>query len=184
MRALLAVDVQNDFMTGSLAVPDGSAVIEPLLIAASRCDFIVASRDWHPYDHCSFVDQGGIWPVHCVAYSDGAVLAPEIRHRADLIISKATTPDVDAYSAFDGTDLAERLRSEYVDQLVIGGLATDYCVRASVLDALEAGFQARVLVDAIRAVDITDGDGARALAEMQVAGAELITVAELQQVSV
>ena len=175
MKALLIVDVQHDFLPGgALGVPDGDAVLPALLAAAPDADVVVVSRDAHPPDHCSFVEQGGTWPVHCVEGTHGAELHPDIAAlEPDVRISKATTRDRDAYSAFDGTDLAEQLRARGVDEIVIGGLATDYCVRASALDALREGFAVTVLEDGIRGVEVQPGDSARAVEEMRAAGAEL-----------
>jgi nicotinamidase-related amidase len=172
--ALLAVDVQNDFLPGgSLAVPGGDRVIAPLVRAAAEVDLVVATRDWHPEHHCSFTPRGGAWPAHCVAGSDGARLAPEVDRVADAIVSKGTRHDADAYSGFDGTRLAELLRAHGVDTVLVGGLATDYCVRATVLDALRNGFRTVILASAVAAVDVTPGDGERALAELRAAGAEI-----------
>lgn len=170
--ALIAVDVQHDFMPGgALAVADGDQVVQPLLAAADQSQLMIASRDWHPDDHCSFHEQGGPWPVHCVAHTYGAALDPLIEERADKIISKADTSAVDAYSAFQGTDLTEYLRTHRVTHLLIGGLATDYCVKATVLDAIAAGFSVTVLLDASRAVNAEPGDEAQAIKEMSEAGA-------------
>jgi nicotinamidase/pyrazinamidase len=171
--ALLIVDVQHDFLPGgALGVTDGDEVIPALVAAAEDADVVVVSRDAHPADHCSFADQGGVWPVHCVEGTHGAELHPAIAElEPDVRIDKATTRDRDAYSAFDGTRLEEELRARGVDRIVIGGLATDYCVRASVLDALRAGFAVTVLEDAVRGVDVQPGDSERALEEMRAAGA-------------
>ena len=176
--ALLIVDVQNDFLPGgALAVPAGDAVIAPLnrwiahFRAAGRP--IIASRDWHPADHCSFVSQGGPWPPHCIAGSPGASFAEALALPEDAwVISKATTQDQEAYSAFAGTDLDARLRARDIRRLFVGGLATDYCVKNTVLDALRLGYSVALLTDAIRAVEVNPGDGANALAEMVAAGAK------------
>lgn len=175
--ALLVIDVQQDFLPGgALPVPQGDAVV-PLLNewakAFSRAGCAVyATRDWHPADHCSFRAQGGPWPPHCVASTAGAAFAAGLDLPAGTItVAKATRSDADAYSGFDGTTLADRLRAAGTSRVWVGGLATDYCVRATVLDALRLGFGVTVLTDAIRSVDVTPGDGARALAEMQAAGA-------------
>jgi nicotinamidase/pyrazinamidase len=177
--ALVIVDVQRDFVPGgALAVRDGDAVVPVLsgcaLAFAEAGLPIYASRDWHPADHCSFRAKGGPWPPHCVANTRGAEFAdllvlPPGTH----VVSKGTRPDADAYSAFDHTNLAVPLGASGVRRLWVGGLATDYCVRASVLDALAAGFEVIVLTDAVRAVDVQRGDGARALDEMTRAGARL-----------
>lgn len=172
--ALIAVDVQQDFMPGgALAVAGGDRVVAPLVEAAATADLVVATRDLHPPGHCSFVAQGGAWPPHCVAGTPGASLAPQIDAVAHAVVSKGTRADADAYSGFDGTRLAELLRAHGVDRVVVGGLATDYCVRATVLDALRAGFDVDVLESAVAAVDVEPGDGARALEEMRAAGARL-----------
>ena len=171
--ALLIVDVQHDFLPGgALAVPDGDAVIPAIVAAAGTVDLVVASRDAHPADHCSFAAQGGIWPPHCVEGTHGAELHPAIAALApSLVIEKATESDRDAYSAFDGTGLADALRDRGVDRLLVGGLATDYCVRATVLDALREGFPVTVIADGVRGVEVAAGDTERALAEMREAGA-------------
>jgi nicotinamidase/pyrazinamidase len=175
--ALLIVDLQRDFLAnGSLAVPHGDAVIAPVnawiaqFTAAQRP--ILASRDWHPADHCSFRDQGGIWPAHCVAGSPGAQFPDALALPAEArVVSKATQRDADAYSGFDGTDLHDMLRRLDVRQLFVGGLASDYCVLNTVLDALRLGYRVRLLLDCIRPVDVRSGDGERAIAAMVAAGA-------------
>ena len=183
--ALIAVDVQNDFLPGgSLAVPQGDAVVPALnryLAAfAVRALPVYATRDWHPPKHCSFRAQGGIWPPHCVAATRGAEFARGLAlPEAAVIVSKAASPEADAYSAFGGTDLAARLRAGAATRLFIGGLATDYCVLNTVRDALAEGFAVLLLADAIRAVDVTAGDGARALREMQQLGARPIRYEDL-----
>jgi nicotinamidase/pyrazinamidase len=141
---------------------------------------VFATRDWHPPNHCSFKAQGGIWPPHCVAATSGAEFAPGLAlPSAAVIISKAATPDADSYSGFGGTDLAARLRSGRATRLFIGGLATDYCVLNTVKDALAAGFEVLLLADAVRAVDVNAGDGARAQDEMQRLGARTIRYEDL-----
>lgn len=178
--ALLVVDVQADFLPGgSLPVPNGDAVIGVLnawiarFVAAGLPVF--ATRDWHPADHCSFVVRGGPWPPHCVAGTAGAAFAaalalpPQVR-----VIAKATRREVDAYSGFSGTDLDSCLRAGGVRRLFVGGLATDYCVLNTVLDALRLGYGVVLLGAAVRAVDRRPDDGARALATMRAAGAVLL----------
>ena len=183
--ALIAVDVQNDFLPGgSLAVPEGDAVVPALnryLAAfAARALPVFATRDWHPPDHCSFKARGGIWPAHCVAETRGGGFATGLAlPQSVVVISKAATPDADAYSGFGGTDLAARLRSGGVVRLFIGGLATDYCVLNTVKDALAEGFAVLLLADAIRAVDVNAGDGARAQDEMRRLGARAIRYEDL-----
>ncbi len=178
--ALVVVDVQNDFLPGgALAVAEGDAVVPALnaCIAAfaARGLAVFATRDWHPPDHCSFLAQGGPWPPHCIAGSDGAAFAPGLELPRDAeLVSKGADPMCNAYSGFQGTDLAERLRARGITRVFVGGLATDYCVRATVLDALAEGFDAVVLGDAVRAVDVAPGDGERALAELRAAGAAVL----------
>lgn len=174
--AILIVDPQVDFLPGgSLGVPQGDAVLAPInrLIDLYRAHAlpVYVSRDWHPALHCSFSDQGGPWPVHCVAGSDGARFAEALQLDDAVVVSKATTVEVDAYSAFNGTGLADTLRERGIQRLVVCGLATDYCVLNTVVDGLAAGFEVLLATEAIRAVNINAGDGERALARMLDAGA-------------
>ena len=184
--ALIVVDVQNDFLPGGrLGVPHGDEVIAPLnqylrAFRARRLP-IYATRDWHPLDHCSFAPQGGPWPPHCVAQSDGAAFAAALALPPEtVVISKATTADKDAYSGFEGTDLAARLRAQGVRRTFVGGLATDYCVLNTVRDAIKNGFEVYLLADAIRAVNVKPDDGANAEAEMRGLGARPVTLADLE----
>ncbi len=183
--ALVLVDVQNDFLpSGALAVPRGDEVVAPLNRSIGEFERqglpIFATRDWHPRDHCSFRAQGGPWPPHCIAGSQGAEFAARLQLPHDVhIISKATRPDTDAYSGFQGTDLAQQLRRLACTRVFIGGLATDYCVRATALDALAAGFEVVVLVDAVRAVDVHPGDGQRALQEIGARGAQVLAMEQM-----
>jgi nicotinamidase/pyrazinamidase len=183
--ALLVVDVQRDFLPGgALAVGDGDAVVPVLnryiALAQRRAMPVFASRDWHPTKHCSFKAQGGTWPDHCVAGTPGAEFAPGLElPREATVISKATSEDADAYSAFAGTDLARELRDRGVKRLLVGGLATEYCVLNSVRDALKEGFAVLLLADAIRAVNVKQGDGERARREMEQAGAVPVEYADL-----
>lgn len=178
--ALLVVDVQKDFLPGgALGVADGYAVV-PVLNAwierfANAGRPVVFTRDWHPPEHCSFEDQGGIWPDHCVVDSAGAAFADDLQVPGDaIIVSKAVRLDQEAYSGFEGTALSGILRERGVRRLYVGGLATDYCVKATVEDACRAGLEVVVIEDACRAVEVHPGDGARALAAMRSAGAELL----------
>lgn len=184
--ALVVVDVQYDFLPGgALGVPDGNAVLPALNGYIRRFATaglpIFFSRDWHPSNHCSFHEQGGPWPPHCVAGSEGAAFADGLHVPEDVIvISKATAAHADAYSAFQGTILADRLRDLGCRRLFVGGLATDYCVLATVRDAVHEGFAVVVLCDAIRAVNLNPGDGQRAEDEMRRAGAALATTGSLR----
>jgi len=184
--ALIVVDVQRDFLPGgSLAVPDGDAVVPALNACIRRFEQaglpVYATRDWHPPDHCSFVAQGGTWPPHCVRDSAGAEFAGDLALPADaVIVSKATRPDTDAYSGFDGTGLADTLRAADVARVFVGGLATDYCVLATVKDARRHGFDVIVLQDAIRAVGVAVGDEAEALSAMRTSGAILADSTQIE----
>jgi len=161
--ALLIVDVQRDFLPGgSLAVPAGDEVVPVLAAMAGRFSGhglpVIASRDWHTPDHCSFEAQGGPWPPHCVADTPGAELDPGLRLPADTkIVDKGTTAGKDAYSAFEGTELDTWLRDRGVRRVFIGGLATEYCVLNTAADAIHAGYEVVLLEDAIRAIDASDG---------------------------
>lgn len=183
--ALLLVDVQNDFLPGgALAVPDGDDVLRPLnryiFLFQEKHLPIFASRDWHPANHASFQGFGGRWPPHCVAGSRGAAFATGLNLPCSaVIVSKATSPIADSYSAFEGTDLEPRLRGRQVNRLFIGGLATDYCVLHTVKDALACGFGVLLLSDAVRAVNATPDDGDRALEKMARLGARAITLKDL-----
>lgn len=175
--ALIVVDVQNDFLPGgSLSVPRGNEVVPVLNAAIAEFERqglpIYATRDWHPADHCSFQARGGPWPPHCVAGTPGAAFAPELQlPRARRIVSKATIADRDAYSGFADTELDRLLREGGVRRVVVGGLATDYCVLNTVRDARRAGYDVVLLTNAIRAVDVHPGDGDQAIAEMRALGA-------------
>jgi nicotinamidase/pyrazinamidase len=178
--ALLIVDVQTDFLPGgALAVPGGDQVVPVInrcieLFRKRRLP-IFATRDWHPPDHCSFDSEGGAWPRHCVAGSDGAGFARGLRLPPESeVIDKDTEKDEESYSGFEGTGLADILTRAGVTRLFVGGLATDYCVKHTVLAALELGFEALVMRDAVRAVDLNPGDGEAALEEMRQRGARLI----------
>lgn len=178
--ALIVVDVQKDFLPGgALGVPRGEEVVAPLnnamgaFAAAGRPVFV--TRDWHPPDHCSFQAQGGPWPPHCVAGAAGAQFAEGLALPASaVVVSKATDALRDAYSGFEGTDLGARLAAAGVTRVIVGGLATDYCVLNTVLDARKAGLDVILLEDAIRAVDVTPGDGERAIERMKQVGARVV----------
>ena len=178
--ALLLVDLQRDFLPGgALAVPGGDRVVPLLERYLARFESlglaICCTRDWHPPDHVSFRSRGGRWPPHCVAGTPGAEFAPGLELPASAqIFSKATESDAEAYSGFEGTELAASLRRQGISRLFVGGLATDYCVKATVLDALREGFEVLLLGDAVRAVDQQPGDGERALQAMRQAGARSI----------
>jgi len=179
-KALIVVDVQNDFCPGgSLAVTDGDKVVAPLNKLMNdfldRGDPVFKTRDWHTARTKHFATYGGTWPVHCVAGTYGAEFHPDLLDDPRItIISKGIDESADGYSGFDGTDLARLLREEEVEQVWVGGLATDYCVKHTVLDALHEGFEVKALADDMRAVNLAPNDGAKAIEEMRNAGAEIV----------
>jgi nicotinamidase/pyrazinamidase len=195
MDALLIVDFQNDFTPGgALPVAHGDEVADPINAIADRFDFVVATRDWHPADHGSFegvevepdkwqgLDPPGIWPVHCVQGTAGAELHPSLdRSKVDQVVDKAQDPNTQGYSAFHGGNLADVLREHGVDHVYVAGLATDYCVKNTVLDAVREGLRVTVVGDAIRGIDVKPGDSERAVEEMREAGADVVSSAELLQ---
>jgi nicotinamidase-related amidase len=173
-EALLIVDFQNDFTPGgALGVEGGDEIAGRLneLAADARFEVVVATRDWHPADHGSFREQGGIWPAHCVAGTEGAELHRGLdRSRLDAVVDKGQDVEADGYSGFEATLLEELLRARGVDHVTIGGIATDYCVKNTALDALRLGFGVTVDRDAVRAVELSEGDSERALDEIRAAG--------------
>lgn len=182
-RALILVDVQNDFCPGgSLAVAHGDEVVAPLNKLAERFlergEPVFKSRDWHTPTTKHFADYGGSWPVHCVQNTKGAEFHPDLIDDIHIRVISKGLGDEDSYSAFDGTDLALQLQRLGVEEIWVGGLATDYCVKNTVLDGLKQGFRVKALADAMRAVDVNPGDGARAMEEMGLAGAEIVTTRE------
>jgi nicotinamidase/pyrazinamidase len=176
MEALIVVDVQNDFCPGgALAVRDGDQVVEPVNELAERVGLVVATRDWHPIDHSSFAAQGGPWPVHCVQDTLGAELHPGLRRdRIDVVIDKGQVRDMEGYSGFEGTELERLLHERDVDKVHVAGLALDYCVKATALDARRAGFDVVVHREATRPVEVQAGDGERAVEELREAGVEVV----------
>lgn len=185
--ALVLVDVQHDFIAGSLAVPRGAEVVPVLnrylALFAKRQLAVVATRDWHPANHCSFRPCGGPWSPHCVAGTPGAAFAPGLALPDNtIVISKAMTRASDAYSGFQGTDLDSRLRALGIARLFIGGLATDYCVLNTVLDARRLRYDVFLLADAIRAVEAKPGAGSAAEQAMRREGAVSIVFGDLAPV--
>ncbi|TDB39523.1 MAG: bifunctional nicotinamidase/pyrazinamidase [Actinobacteria bacterium] len=203
MRALILVDIQNDFMPfGALPVADGDAIVPVANALMPRFSLVVATQDWHPAGHGSFasrhpgaspgdvVQLGGVeqvlWPDHCVQGAPGASFHSALDvARIDRVIRKGADPGIDSYSGFfdndhrSATGLDALLSQQAVDEVVILGLATDYCVRATVMDAIGLGFGVTVVTDGCRAVDIAPGDGDRALAAMRSEGARLVTSDEI-----
>jgi nicotinamidase/pyrazinamidase len=179
--ALVIVDAQNDFCPGgALAVADGDQIIQALnryidIFSKAHCP-IFATRDWHPAKTSHFKDYGGPWPVHCVQQSYGAEFHPALRLGSAAVLSKGMAADQDSYSGFQatnssGTLLADLLRRDGIERIFVGGLATDYCVKHTVLDGLTQGFKVVLLADAVRAVNLAPNDGAVAIDEMIRAGA-------------
>ena len=182
--ALVVVDIQNDFCPGgALPVASGDKVIPVLNKYIEKFKAggapILFTRDWHPPDHSSFKEHGGPWPPHCVQNSEGARFHPDLLIPPEgEIISKADKRD-EAYSFFQGTDLAKKLRDRGIKRLLVGGLATDYCVKETVLDGLKYGFEVFHLDDASRGVNVNAGDSERALQEMVAKGAKRIKLQDI-----
>ncbi len=174
--ALIVVDLQNDFLPGgSLAVTGGDRVIAPINTLMPKFSAVYATRDWHPREHRFFQRYGGPWPDHCIAGTPGAEFdARLVRRYVDVVISKGVDPQTDGYSGFAATELEDDLRTRGVERVFVCGLATDYCVKATAIDAKRAGFEVFVIADAIAAVNLDPGDEARALDELRSAGIELI----------
>ncbi len=173
-RALVIVDFQNDFTPGgALGVPEGSEIAGRIdaLARSGEYALVVATRDWHPPDHGSFAAQGGPWPEHCVQGTPGAELHPALdRALVDVVLDKGQDPATEGYSGFEGTGLEALLRERAIDHVTVVGLATDYCVKNTALDALRRGFAVTVDSTAVRAVEVEPGDGQRALEEVRAAG--------------
>ena len=182
MKALLIVDVQNDFCPGgALAVPDGDKVVAVINQLIDHFPLVLASKDWHPSESVHFER----WPVHCVRDTRGAEFHPALEagqiHR---VLLKGTKNTDDGYSAFEAqnTDLTQLLTEKAVDELYVTGLATDYCVKASALDAIKSGLKTTVITDAIAGVELQEGDSEKALEEMRAAGVRLMKSKELAEV--
>lgn len=180
--ALIIVDPQNDFLPGgSLPVAEGNRIFEPVNRLIPLFSHVHATRDWHPPDHAYFAAKGGPWPFHCLANSPGAEFSPLLHADAiHSVTSKGTDPQTDGYSAFAGTGLAAQLHERGIERLFITGLATDYCVKMTAIEAVANGFEAIVLTDAIAAVGLEAGDEERALRDMQANGVTLATSADLR----
>ncbi len=198
MKALLLIDLQNDFLPGgALAVPRGDEVLAPANELQHRFDLIVATQDWHPPNHVSFaanhpgrhpgdvIEVDGLrqelWPIHCVAETPGAALAAELNQsRFARVFRKGTDPLIDSYSGFfdnghrRGTGLAEFLKERGVSEVYVLGLASEYCVKSTALDALRLGLRTFLVADACRGVDRTPGDATAAIVEMRQAGVEIV----------
>ncbi len=186
--ALLITDIQNDFLPGgALPIERGDEIIPVLNEYARRFQEakapVFASKDWHPPNHCSFKQQGGIWPPHCVQDTKGAKFSPILKLPQDVVVVfKATDPMRESYSVFDGTNFAAELEDRSVKRLFIGGLATDYCVLNTVIDARKLGYEIVVLMDATRGIDVVPGDVDRAVESMVKAGAVSATTADFPDI--
>ena len=179
-EALVIVDFQNDFTPGgALAVPHGAEIGPRVreLAESGRFDLVVATRDWHPADHGSFTTAHppGIWPPHCVQDTPGAELHDAVpRERVDVVIDKGQDPRTEGYSGFEATELDRVLRDRGIDKVTLVGLATDYCVRHTAMDALRAGYDVEVDREGVRGIDAEPGDVDRALAEVRDAGGKVV----------
>ena len=198
MKALLLIDIQNDFLPGgALAVAKGNEVVPVANRLMHKYDVVIATQDWHPEDHGSFASQHPghdigevvvldgldqiLWPDHCVQGTSGAEFSPELNTAGiDHVIQKGTDRNIDSYSGFfdnarrKATGLEAYLRERNVDEVHVMGLATDYCVKFTALDAVDLGFKTSILMEGIRGVDLNEGDCQRAIDEMKSAGIEVI----------
>ncbi len=184
--ALIVVDMQKDFMPGgALPVPEGDKIIPRLNQYTKLFNSlglpVFFTRDWHPPDHISFKEQGGVWPPHCVQNTEGAMFHKDLFIPQDnrFIISKGTSKDFDAYSGFQGTILDSLLKERGIRRVFVGGVATDYCVKNTVLGAINLGYEAFLLLDGIKGVDVNPGDSERAIEEMLRAGAVGISIEDI-----
>ena len=202
MKALLIVDVQNDFLPGgALAVPEGDQIIPVINRLQERFSCIVATKDWHPRNHVGFASFHGkapgdvikvhgrkqeLWPDHCIQNTPGAEFSPELHTNPIIkVFFKGTNPEIDSYSPFydndhkQSTGLGDYFRSLGVEEIYIAGLATDYCIKYGVFDAVTLGFKVYVVIDACRGIDLKPGDVERSIQEMKEAGADIISSASL-----
>jgi len=182
-KALIVVDVQNDFCPdGALPVPTGDEIVPVIneLTEKGNFDLIVATLDWHPENHCSFIENGGQWPRHCVQNTLGAAFHPRLKVDKNwVIVKKAFLPEKDAYSGFEGKDglgrdLAKILKIHQIEKIVVVGLATEYCVKATALEGVKYGFEVEVIKKGIRAVNVRPNDEEKAIKEMKEAGIKII----------
>jgi nicotinamidase/pyrazinamidase len=173
MKALVIVDVQYDFMPGgALAVKEGDLITAQIIKIRDCFDLVVFTQDWHPADHCSFKENGGIWPVHCVQNTKGAQIDNRLIRPDDIIVRKGIHKDIDSYSGFwdnerkHKTELDAILKNKQVDTIYVCGLATDYCVKFTAIDGVEAGFKVYLVEDACCGVDVHEGDSRQAILDM------------------
>lgn len=182
--ALIIVDMQNDFLppNGALPVPDGDKIIQIInqYIEKFKGNKIFATADWHPENHISFKERGGPWPPHCIQNSKGAEFHSELKlPEGVVVVKKASDPDKDAYSGFEGTDLAQKLKESGIDTVFVCGVATEYCVKNTVLDALKYGFRTYLLQDAIKGIN--EEDSKRAMEQMKNEGAILVQFKDISE---
>ncbi len=186
-NALIVVDLQNDFCPdGVLPVADGDKIVPIINNLIPLFEVVIYTRDWHPENHISFAASPQFtdksWPVHCVANTHGADFHPDLFFNLNaVVIDKGTEPDIEAYSGFEGTNLAKNLHKLGINTVFITGLATDYCVKATALDAVKEGFKVYLVADAVKGVDNPPGTVANALTEMKQAGVIAINAAEVRQ---
>ena len=184
--ALIVVDMQRDFMPGgALPVPEADTIVPTvnryIQIFKNRGSTIVATRDWHPVNHISFTTRGGPWPPHCIQGTSGAEFHPDLAlPENSIVVSKATDPDKEAYSGFDGTDLNSILRERGVKRIFVCGVATNYCVKATAIDGVKLGYTVIVLLDAVKGIDIPPGSVDKALNEMLDMGIILATQHDIE----
>ncbi|MCL2645748.1 MAG: bifunctional nicotinamidase/pyrazinamidase [Phycisphaerales bacterium] len=188
MKALILVDIQNDFLPGgALAVPRGNEVIAVANQLMEKFELVIATQDWHPANHVSFA----LWPVHCVQGSSGAELAAELNiKKIKTVIQKGTDATLDSYSGFfdnehrKTTGLHEILQHHGVNEIYVMGLATDYCVKFTALDARQLGYTVKLVTDGCRGVELNPGDVEKSLAEMKAAGVEMVSSEEVKKIKV
>ncbi len=173
--ALVIVDLQNDFCPGgALTVQDGDKIIPVVNALIPKFENVFTTQDWHPADHISFEAQGGTWPPHCVVGTPGVDLHPDLKVEGTVQIHKGGDSDKETYSGFQGTDLEDQLKDRGVERIFVCGLATDYCVKATVLDGIRSGFEVLVIAHAIKGVEVNPGDSNAAVENMKGAGATII----------
>ncbi len=187
MKALIIIDIQYDFMPGgALAVKEGDQLAEPILTIRDRFDLVVFTQDWHPANHCSFKVNGGIWPVHCVQNSRGAEIDRRIIRNSDHFIRKGSHQDIDSYSGFwdnnrkHKTELDDFLKARNVDTVYICGLATDYCVKFTAMDAIDVGYKVVLIKDLCRGVNINPLDSKNAIEEMKMKGVVVVNYMDVK----